>query len=258
MPFRASFDCLWCGRPHTARGDGDLEGWAQLCPDCVGRAQENEFLRYRVRAALAERTRALAPSGANVPVAAATTVDAPSASDIDDWYRRQGRHSQGPIQDQVWHAELDTATAWLDRLPWRGELVELAAGVGWWSPLLAQKGELSLYDQSESALDRARERLVAHGLKAHLHVRDPWAEPDRQVDGLFTARWLSRLGPAELPRFLGLAKWWLKPGGLYAFIDEAAGGIDSDALGQALLEARFQAVETSSTGRFLIMGRGSG
>ena len=64
-----------------------------------------------------------------------------------------------------------------------GEIVELAAGTGWWSPLLASQGELSLYDASPAALERARERLVAHDLRAHLHVRDAWAEPDRAVDG---------------------------------------------------------------------------
>src|SRR5437867_6246059 len=55
MPFRESFDCLWCGRAWTTRSGADLEGWAGLCPDCLGRAQENPFLRFRLRTALAER-----------------------------------------------------------------------------------------------------------------------------------------------------------------------------------------------------------
>lgn len=55
MPFRATFDCLWCGTRHVTRGTADLEGYAQLCPSCVGRAGDNEFLRYRLRRALEER-----------------------------------------------------------------------------------------------------------------------------------------------------------------------------------------------------------
>ena len=55
MPFRATFDCLWCGAAHTCRGPEDLEGWAQLCPDCVGKAGDNGFLRFRLRQALTER-----------------------------------------------------------------------------------------------------------------------------------------------------------------------------------------------------------
>ena len=42
MPFRASFSCLWCGTPHTAAGEDDLEGWAQLCPACIGKAGEKK------------------------------------------------------------------------------------------------------------------------------------------------------------------------------------------------------------------------
>ena len=55
MPFRSAFACLWCGRRHRVRGPGDLEGWAQLCPECLGRAGDNEFLRFRLKRALTER-----------------------------------------------------------------------------------------------------------------------------------------------------------------------------------------------------------
>ena len=74
------------------------------------------------------------------------------------------------------------------------------------------RGELSLYDAAEAPLDRARERLLAHGLRAHLHVRDAWAEPDRPVDGLFTGFWLSHVARAAAD-FLALARRWLVPGG---------------------------------------------
>ena len=63
MPFRAAFDCLWCGTHHETRDRTDLEGWAQLCPECVGRVGDNEFLRFRLRAALEERGRAAEPPG---------------------------------------------------------------------------------------------------------------------------------------------------------------------------------------------------
>ena len=125
------------------------------------------------------------------------------APEYDDWYLRRGRYARGAIHDAAWAAELDMAGRWLDGLPIRGEIVELAAGTGWWSPLLATKGELSMYDAAAGPLDRARERLVAHQLRAHLHLRDAWAEPDRAVDALFTGFWLSHVatGPARrLPR----------------------------------------------------------
>ena len=52
---RATFDCLWCGRSWTTRSADDLEGWAKLCPDCLGKAGDNAFLRFRLRDALAAR-----------------------------------------------------------------------------------------------------------------------------------------------------------------------------------------------------------
>ena len=239
MPFRATFDCLWCGTAHTCRGDDDLEGWAQLCPSCVGKAGDNGFLRFRLRQALIERGAAARGAAIEAHEAAPTpSVPAPAtpppatdqdaemlayyearASEYDDWYLRRGRYERGPVHDAAWNAELDAAGRWLDGLPIAGEIVELAAGTGWWSPLLAAKGELSLYDAAAAPLERARERLVAHRLRAHLHVRDAWAEPDRAVDAVFTGFWLSHVSRARLDEFLGVVRRWLKPGGMFAFID---------------------------------------
>ncbi|HEX5149434.1 MAG TPA: class I SAM-dependent methyltransferase [Candidatus Limnocylindrales bacterium] len=249
MAFRATFDCLWCGTAHACRGPDDLEGWASLCPDCVGKAGDNGFLRFRLRHALTERATARsrpvdepgasATDGPGTPGGAAATAPATvpaapvsrdadaemlayyeaRAPEYDDWYLRRGRYARGPIHDAAWNAELDAAGRWLDDLPIHGEIVELAAGTGWWSPLLAGKGQLSMYDAAAAPLDRARERLVAHGLRAHLHLRDAWAEPDRQVDAVFAGFWLSHVPRERLAPFLGVVRRWLKPGGAFAFID---------------------------------------
>ena len=303
MPFLASFACLWCGTTHTTRTADDLEGWAQLCPDCVGKAGDNGFLRFRLRQALTERAAAARPIEDPLPVGVAAapgggTERSPEdldrsmidyyearAPEYDDWYLRRGRYERGAIHDAAWNAELDAAGRWLDALPWQGEIVELAAGTGWWSPLLASRGELSLYDTSAAALDRARERLVAHGLRAHLHVRDAWAEPDRKVDGLFLGFWLSHVPRARLGDFLALVHRWLKPGGRVAFIDSladpASGAADHPApaddrsvrllddgreftivkvyyepaqLSAALKAAAFDDVDVSTSGRFFLLG----
>jgi SAM-dependent methyltransferase len=329
LPFLASFSCLWCGTAHTVRSPDDLEGWAQLCPDCVGKAGDNGFLRFRLRQALTERSAVartgvaaeadqtaqaaeagqraeaddviVARPGDTVVTAAQPPAGGPDVSttdadrsmidyyearapEYDDWYLRRGRYARGAIHDAAWNAELDAAGRWLDGLPWRGEIVELAAGTGWWSPLLASRGELSLYDASPAALERARERLVAHNLRAHLHVRDAWAEPDRAVDGLFLGFWLSHVPRERLGEFLALARRWLKPDGRLAFIDSLSDPASSaadhpepakdlslrrladgreftivkiyytpDELTAALARAGFEDVEVTTTGRFFLM-----
>ena len=159
------------------------------------------------------------------------------AAEYDDWYLRRGRYAHGPIHDQAWAAELDAATLWLDRQPLGGEIVELAAGTGWWSPLLASKGDLSIYDAASAPLDLARDRLLAHGLRAHIHVRDAWAEPDRTVDAVFCGFWLSHVPRARLGAFLELARRWLKPGGSLLAIDSrpdpSSGAVDQPATPEA-------------------------
>lgn len=215
----AEFNCLWCGRPHKTRDATDIEGYARLCPDCIGRAQENEFLRFRLREGLRLRAAASEAPAAEDPDAEIRAYYAARAGEYDDWYLRRGRYSHGTLADVAWQSDLDAATMWLDGLPISGEIVELAAGTGWWSPLLAQKGQLSLYDAVEEPLDRARDRLLAHGLTAHIHVRDAWAPPDRQVDALFCGFWLSHVARQRLAEFLGICRAWLKPAGILAFID---------------------------------------
>ena len=291
VPYRLSFSCLWCGVPHTCRGPDDLEGWAQLCQECLAKAGDNGFLRARLRHALTERGTAArdvatreATSAPDLGRAMIEYYEA-RAPEYDDWYLRRGRYTHGPVHDTAWNAELDAAGRWLDGQPWDGEIVELAAGTGWWSPLLASRGELSLYDTSPAALDRARDRLLAHDLRAHLHVRDAWDEPDRVVDGLFMGFWLTHVPRERLATFLEVARRWLKPGGRLAFIDSlaepASGATDHPdptddlavrrladgreftivkvfyepaELTAALDGAGFGDVDVSVTGRFFVMG----
>jgi demethylmenaquinone methyltransferase/2-methoxy-6-polyprenyl-1,4-benzoquinol methylase len=281
-----TFDCLWCGRSWMTRSSDDLEGYARLCPDCLGKAGDNPFLRFRLRAAIEARGRSAA-----APVSASNAIDRQMveyyearAPEYDDWYLRRGRYTHGPIHDAAWAAELDAAGTWLDGLPIAGRIVELAAGTGWWSTLVASKGELWMYDAAEAPLERARERLLAHGLRAHLHVRDAWAEPDGEpADVLFAGFWLSHVARERTAAFLELARRWLRPGGRLALIDSLpdaqSGAIDNprptgdrairrladgrvfsivkvhltaDEIRQALRAARFDGIVVGTTGRLFI------
>ena len=139
-------------------------------------------------AATAARSRRAAPARNRRPAPIDSLVDyyEARAGEYDDWYLRRGRYARGPIHDAAWNAELDArrhagstacrsgARSWSSR--------RAPAGGRRSSP---SKGELWIYDAAPAPLDRARERLLAHGLRAHIHVRDAWAEPDRPVDALF-------------------------------------------------------------------------
>ncbi|HEV7811049.1 MAG TPA: class I SAM-dependent methyltransferase [Candidatus Limnocylindrales bacterium] len=296
-----SFACLWCGRSWTVRSPDDLEGFARLCPDCLGKAGDNPFLRFRLRAALEARAASTSAAAVAGPAPSASAAEPPPprgtlnrdliayydarAPEYDDWYLRRGRYARGPIHDAAWNAELDAAGRWLDTLPMSGRIVELAAGTGWWSTLLVGKGELWMYDAAEAPLERARERLVAHGLRAHLHVRDAWAEPDGDPAGaLFLGFWLSHVERQRTVEFLSLAGRWLAPGGRIALIDSLpdpqSGAADHEAptddravrrladgreftivktyrtvdeVSDVLAAAGFTEIQVTATGRFFLL-----
>lgn len=285
MPFRARFDCLWCGDSWTTRAPGDLEGWAQLCPTCLGRAGSNPFLARRLRTALAERAAASGPAGASGPAVEPTgapvaplRASVPSGSHApaavraapafpDDWFLRRGPFERGAVHDAAWAAELDAVTRWLDAQPISGRILEPAAGVGFFSPLLAERGELHAADPDGAALDVARQRLVAHRLLAHLHVADPWApgppgEPP--FDGLVAAFLLGRVRGAGLDPMVATLRGRLRVGGRLAVVDlrpDAAGGPppgiawtyhDRDVVAAALGRAGFGGIEPGFAGRFFV------
>ena len=257
MPFRRRFDCLWCGQTWETRSDDDLEGWATLCPECLGRADENGFLRSRLRTGLRDRA------------ASAERVNQAPQGDWEDWYLRRGRFTRGPVYDGAWSMELDEVTRWVDGRGFSGVLVELGAGMGWWTGLLAEKGELWLYDDDAASLDAARTRLMAHGLLAHLHQRDPLSRPDKEVDAVFAAYLLGRADSTEaLDARLTTVMAWLKPGGSFVFVEalpddgetalEGPTGPlwprDPESLGGHLVASGFGPVEVTSTRTSFVFG----
>jgi hypothetical protein len=102
--------------------------------------------------------------------------------------------------------------------------------VGFFSPLLAGKGELHASDTDGAALDRARDRLVAHRLRAHLHVADPWASlaaGDPPADALVAAFLVGRVRGAGLDGAAASLRARLRRGGRLAVVDlrpDPAGG----------------------------------
>lgn len=300
MTYRTTFDCLFCGTTWTTRGADDLEGWAWLCPECLGKAATSRFLKDRLRAGLAARASAAATSAAatttpaadaatraapaSTAAAPASTSTSPSASAPrpaarpapgrlvhpafpDDWFLRRGPFERGAIHDTAWAAELDMVTRWVDALPLGGRIHEPAAGVGFFSPLLAEKGELHASDADGGALDLARSRLLAHRLRAHLHTADPWAAPapGDEADALVGAFLLGRVRGAGLDSAASALARRLRPGGLLALVDlrpDPAGGPppgipwvnhEPSLVDAALVRAGFADLQGSSTGRFFAL-----
>jgi hypothetical protein len=295
---RPDFTCLWCGTRTRTRSSDDLEAWAQLCSDCLGRAGENPFLRYRLRAALEARAQARPAGGGearagaprapassaqtmpSVPVATGgvapgmepTATASPSTlgaqlapppddpDGLDDWYVGRGAHERGPVMGATWQAELDVAVLAVDALGLDGRIVEPRCGVGFWSVLLATMGELTALDDRPGMLDRARDRLVAHRLRAHLHEEDPFAAPAHADAGAFDAAFvgmtLSQLAAARRSGFLAATRARLRPGGRLVVVDLGRPELSADELRSAvdhLLGDAFVPDSARSTGRHIVI-----
>ena len=128
--------------------------------------------------------------------------------------------SAAPIHDAAWNAELDAAGRWLDGLPVAGEIVELAAGTGWWSPLLAAQGRAVAVRRVAARRSTGRAsgswRMVCAPTST-CATRGP--SRTARSTALFAGFWLSHVPRERLPAFLALVRRWLKPGGAFAFID---------------------------------------
>jgi hypothetical protein len=269
MPFRERFDCLWCGTQHVVRTPDDLEGWAQLCPACLGRAGSNAFLRTRLRTAISERGARGAAASASASPRRDLVPARPTATAFpDDWFLRRGPFERGAIHDAAWHAELDVVTRWLDGLPLSGVIDEPAAGTGFFSPLLADKGELHASDEDGNALDLARDRLLAHRLMAHLHVADPWAlRGPGAADAVVASFLVGRVRGAGLDGAAASLHARLRPGGILALVELRPDGAGGPPPGipwtfhePATIEAAFarsgcDVIEVTPTGRFFLLVR---
>ncbi|MGA1354538.1 MAG: class I SAM-dependent methyltransferase, partial [Candidatus Limnocylindrus sp.] len=176
---------------------------------------------------------------------------------LEAWYLNRTPFDRGPLAGATWQGEIDRAVLWLDALPYSGRAVELGAGIGFWTVLLASRGEVSAYDPREDRLTRARQRLLAHGLKAHLHPRGLLEGPEGEPAGLVLLPFLlSQLAAEPRAQQVEVAHSWLAKGGRLALIDLAPPNLDPSTLDQAtseMLGGRFTSIASEPLGRHLIL-----
>lgn len=176
---------------------------------------------------------------------------------LEAWYLNRAPYDRGPLAGATWQGEIDRAVLWLDALPFAGRIVELGAAIGFWTVLLASRGEVSAYDAREDRLTRARQRLLAHGMTAHLHPRALHEGAEGAPAGLlFLPFVLSQLGAEPRARQVEVAHGWLAKDGRLAIVDLAPPNLDPSTLDQAaseMLGARFDRIRTEPLGRHLIV-----
>lgn len=141
------------------------------------------------------------------------------AGEYDEWFRRDGRYDRGAEANAQWAEEIGQVSDALAAFNPVGDVLELAAGTGWWTQRLAQ------YAASVTAVDASPESLaINRGKLGDTPVRYVEADlfdwqPDRQYDVVFFSFWLSHVPPEQFDAFWGLVRACLKPQGRVFFLD---------------------------------------
>jgi SAM-dependent methyltransferase len=137
--------------------------------------------------------------------------------------------ARAPEYDEV-YANKRAWDAFIDELPITGDVLELACGSGWWTPLLARRARsVTAVDAAPEMLALARQRV--RGLPVQLLEADLFAwQPPRRYDTAFFAFWLSHIPPARFAAFWSMVGAALVPGGRACFLDESDRARDSERM----------------------------
>lgn len=141
------------------------------------------------------------------------------------YYRaRAGEYDMLYTQRDDWRQLLPV----LDRMPIRGEVLELACGTGAWTPRLAERASsVTALDASPEALALARARVGDRAVSFVCTDLFTW-RPRRRYDTVFFAFWLSHVPPARLSAFWDAVGHAVAPGGAVVFFDTGRGEAETE------------------------------
>jgi SAM-dependent methyltransferase len=145
------------------------------------------------------------------------------APEYDDWWFRRGRYAVGEEDAEQWFADVGELERELDRFAPRGDVLELAAGTGTWTPrLLRHADRVTAVDASPEVLDlnRAKTGGAAEYVLADIFT---W-EPPRRFDVCCFGFWLSHVPGSRFAAFWSLVEQALRPEGRFFLVDNARVG----------------------------------
>ena len=141
------------------------------------------------------------------------------ANEYDEWFRRDGRYDRGPEANARWAAEIGQMSDALAAFNPTGDVLELAAGTGWWTERLARYAiSLTAVDASPETLAINRGKMGDAGVRYVVADLFEW-QPDRHYDVVFFSFWLSHVPPERFDAFWQMVHACLRPGGRVFFLD---------------------------------------
>ncbi|NMO51783.1 class I SAM-dependent methyltransferase [Actinoplanes sp. TBRC 11911] len=141
------------------------------------------------------------------------------APEYDEWWQARGRYAKSPSEEAKWFADVDEVTRALDSFGPGGDVLELAAGTGWWTARLArQASRVTAVDAAPEALAINRARTSGNVVYVQADLFE-WEPPADGFDVVFFAYWLSHVPADRLAAFQRKVSAALRPGGRIFLID---------------------------------------
>jgi 2-polyprenyl-3-methyl-5-hydroxy-6-metoxy-1,4-benzoquinol methylase len=145
------------------------------------------------------------------------------AQEYDESIQQVGRFATDePHTDEA--QEFEHAANALRALGRLGNVLELAAGTGVWTAVLAPNTtSLTVLDGSPEMLEINRAKVSGAHISYECANLFEW-QPNQQYDFVFFGFWLSHVPPDQLTTFINRVAQAVKSGGSVFIIDEPAGG----------------------------------
>lgn len=143
------------------------------------------------------------------------------APEYDQWWQRRGRYDRDPAANGNWFADVREAERALDDFHPAGDVLEVAAGTGWWTERLARHAHhVTAVDAAAETLELNRRRLGPHAGVTYVRADIfAWTPPPAAFDVVFFSYWLSHVPDDLAPRFWDRVASALRPGGRVFLVD---------------------------------------
>lgn len=144
------------------------------------------------------------------------------APEYDQWWQARGQYAKSPEDEARWFADVAEVEQALDDFGPAGNVLELAAGTGWWTRRLAR------HARQVTAVDAAEETLAINRASASGHFGNvryvtadifSWKPPAAAFDVVFFSYWLSHVPADRLADFQRQVTAALRPGGRVFVVD---------------------------------------
>lgn len=157
------------------------------------------------------------------------------APEYDDWWYRRGRYDLGDEYKAVWDSDQNVLRQQLASFLPTGSLLELAAGTGTWTEVLAMGADrLTVVDSSTEVLDINRAKIAALSTPAPVEYIETdifQLDLERTFEAIFFSFWLSHVPDNRFEEFWSTVDRHLAPDGRVLIFDSAHPAAVHDAQG---------------------------